>query len=85
MRRRRDYWRSFLDSLNSDGGHVFILVVLITMAVWMLKHDWSAVDGKSMLAAAMGALLMKFKVSGSNKDQTQDVTTVTAQTTTPAE
>lgn len=84
MRRQRDYWRSFLDSLDSNGGHIFILFVLIVVSVRMLKYDWSMVDAKSVLSATLGALLMKFRPSGSNREQALTTTTVAKVTEIPA-
>lgn len=60
------WWRSFLDSLDSDGGHIFVLLAL--MAVGMSMHTPSVVDG------AFGALLLALKNAGSNKEQFGSVT-----------
>lgn len=51
-------WRAWLDSLDSDGGHLIILLGLIIFAWWTASME--------IQAAALGALLMKVKDAGSN-------------------
>ncbi len=68
-------WRGFLDSLSTTGGHIFMLSVLIgygaILAILGEVYKWVGVGkiGENMIAAAMGALLMLYKTSGTNAEQ----------------
>ncbi len=68
-------WRGFLDSLATTGGHIFILLWLITFGtVIMLFSDARASMkgaelGAGMEGLALGALLMLYKSSGTNAEQ----------------
>ncbi len=53
------FWQDFLDSLNTDGGHIILLIVLIEI---FLGHN-----AEAYLDLAIGALLMKLKDAGSSK------------------
>lgn len=48
-------WKAFLDSLDTPGGHIFILVMLVGASVAALA---SAVSAAEPLAAATFAALM---------------------------
>ena len=50
-----------VDLLDSDGGHIILLMILITL---FLRHDATA-----YLDLAVGALLMKLKDAGSNRNR----------------
>lgn len=65
-------WHDFLDSLDSDGGHIFLLLIL--MGVGMIGLDFKVAKSEDVLTGAFGALLMSLKNSGSNKDRTNSRT-----------
>lgn len=65
-------WRNFLDSLDSDGGHIFVLIVLMTAGM-VLTH-FGHMDGSNIIAGAFGALLALTKSAGSNREQSGSVT-----------
>lgn len=73
-------WRHFLDSLDSDGGHIFVLLVLIA-AGGTLTH-LGHMDGSSIVAGAFGALLLALKNAGSNLEQLNPPTTKVSATIT---
>lgn len=54
------FWQDFLDSLNSDGGHILLLIGLFA---------WFNMDAgfEKFSGEVMGALLMYLKMAGSNK------------------
>jgi hypothetical protein len=60
-------WRCFLDSLSTDGGHVFCLMVLIGFGAWLFFHDATA--GGQIITLSFGALLALTKATGTNRDQ----------------
>lgn len=75
-------WRSFLDSLDSGGGHIFTLFVLICLGGAMFFFDNTA--GGQIITGAFGALLMMLKSVGSNRDQLgTTATTATVVTASP--
>lgn len=54
------FWQDLLDSLNSDGGHILLLVALF----WWFRGDTAM---EKYMGEVMGALLMYLKMAGSNK------------------
>lgn len=68
-------WRSFLDSLSTTGGHIFILVFLIlsgaAIAAYGEMHGWMEITkiGIGMEGISLGALMMMYKPSGTNAEQ----------------
>lgn len=68
-------WRSFLDSLSTTGGHIFVLVFLIMagagIAAYGEMHGWMEITkvGIGMGGPAFGALMMMYKPSGTNAEQ----------------
>ncbi len=70
------WWRTFLDSLDSNGGHFFILLFLIVGGFSILRFDWAGMKAGEIIGAAVGALLMKMSKSGSNREQNGTTTTV---------
>jgi len=68
-------WRTFLDSLATTGGHIFILAYLImygsVFAFFGEMYGWMAIAklGESMVSYALGALTMMYKPSGTNAEQ----------------
>lgn len=78
-------WRCFLDSLDTGGGHIFTLFVLICLGGAMFFWDNTA--GGQIITGAFGALLMMLRSVGTNREQlagTASATTVvTTQPPTP--
>jgi hypothetical protein len=37
-----DFWRGFLDSLDTGGGHIFVLVAVVLFGMWMFFRDNTA-------------------------------------------
>lgn len=62
------WWRTFLDSLDSDGGHILILMGLIVGAFAIIRFDWASMKAGEIITGAFGALLMMLKSAGSNRD-----------------
>lgn len=60
-------WRNFLDSLDTGGGHIFVLVMLIGFGAYMFFHDATA--GGQIITLAFGALLALTKATKSNQEQ----------------
>lgn len=61
------FWHDLLDSFDSDGGHIVVLVGLI-VAGFVAVHAGIA-DGRDILVGSFGALLGLLKSAGSNKDR----------------
>jgi hypothetical protein len=70
------WWRTFLDSLDSDGGQIFVMVMLVAGCFWMLFYEPANMKAGELLSLAAGALIMKFKSAGSNREQSGSTTTV---------
>lgn len=80
------YWRTFLDSLDSDGGHIMILMILIVGGFGLLRFDWANMKAGEIIAGAFGALLMMLKSAGSNREQSGSSTsTVSSVQVSPVE
>jgi len=60
-------WRSFLDSLDTDGGHIFVLVGLLALGLCVFLYDATA--GGTIVTGSFGALLMMLKSKGTNSEQ----------------
>lgn len=60
-------WRSFLDSLATTGGHIFVLLCLVAMGIVFFHYDNTA--GGQIIVGALGALYMMLKPSGTNAEQ----------------
>lgn len=71
-------WRCFLDSLDTGGGHMFVLFVLILVGYHLFQSDATA--GGQIITGSFGALLMMLRNTGSNRDQMGITTTVAATT-----
>lgn len=54
-------WHAFLDSIDSDGGHIVVLVLLMVLARLSNRDD--------VMTGAFGALLLALKNAGSNSDR----------------
>lgn len=60
-------WRCFLDSLDSGGGHIFVLCVVVAFGVWLFFHDNTA--GGQIINLSIGALLTILTIKKSNREQ----------------
>jgi hypothetical protein len=80
------WWRTFLDSLDSDGGTRFILVMVLVGGFFMLHFDFANMKAGEIITGAFGALLAVLKASGSNREQGGSTTTIAkVETVTPPE
>jgi hypothetical protein len=62
-----NYWRCFLDSLDTGGGHIFVLVFVVAFGVWLFFHDNTA--GGQIINLSIGALLTILTLKKSNREQ----------------
>jgi len=60
-------WRNFLDSLDTNGGHIFVLMMLIAFGIVVFHYDATA--GGQIVTGALGALYMMLKATGTNSEQ----------------
>jgi hypothetical protein len=58
-------WQDFLDSLNSDGGHIALLTVMVWLGMFGIKYELPKAE--DLFVGAFTALLILLKVAGSNK------------------
>ncbi len=82
MRRKHsllDFWRGWLDSLDTGGGHIFVLCAVVLFGMWMFFRDNTA--GGQMINLSVGALLAKLTAKKSNREQMSASATTTTQTT----
>lgn len=59
------FWQDFLDSLNSDGGHIVLLALLVAAGMAGIKFGLAKAD--DLFIGAFTALLILLKTAGSNK------------------
>lgn len=61
-------WRNFLDSLDTDGGHIFAMFGLLVIGlVFYAKVD--ATSGGTIVIGTFSALLVLLKTKGTNSEQ----------------
>ena len=60
-------WRCFLDSLDTDGGHIVILCCFVGGGVLLFRYDATA--GGQIITGAWAALLVLLNRKGSNREQ----------------
>lgn len=60
-------WRGFLDSLDTNGGHIFIVFCLIPVGAAMMYFDATA--GGQIMTGALTALYVMVKSKGTNSEQ----------------
>lgn len=65
---RMGWWRTFLDSLDSPGGHIIVLVFLLCAGIGLVVKG--VMEGSTVVGGSFGALLVVLKDAKSNKDQT---------------
>lgn len=76
MEIRMGRWRSFLDSLDTNGGHIIVLVTIMGGAG--LLFFWDATAGGQIMNLSFGALLKMLIDKGSNRDQMTTPASVTS-------
>jgi hypothetical protein len=59
-------WHDFLDSLDSDGGHIIVLLALIVIGAVAFRHGFPKAE--DVIMGAFGALLLMLKAAGSNRE-----------------
>lgn len=77
-----DLWRGWLDSLDSPGGHIVLLIGLVAYAWHMFQVDNTA--GGQVLNLALGALFGMLTTRKSNREQNAASTTTLETSTVPA-
>lgn len=76
-------WSKFLDTIDSSGGHLFLLFLLILLG--MGSYLLSIPKAEDIMMGAFGALLMALKGTTSNKEQqTMDTTVQVTKTVAPS-
>lgn len=63
-------WERLLDTLDTSGGHIFVLAMLLLVGVVMTQ--WDITKGEDVMMGAFGALLLALKTAHSNHDRQQD-------------
>jgi hypothetical protein len=59
------FWQDFLDSLNSDGGHLLLLSIMVWLG--MIGMKYALPKAEDLYIGAFTALLILLKTAGSNK------------------
>ena len=54
-------WGQFLDSIDSPGGHILVLLVLLVLGLWLGSME--------LQVASMGALFAMLRTTQSNHDR----------------
>lgn len=57
-------WERFLDTLDSSGGHIALLFVLLLVGVAMVQFGLA--KGEDVMMGAFGALMLSLKTAHSN-------------------
>lgn len=57
-------WERLLDTLDSSGGHIAVLILLLLVGVGMVK--FGVTKGEDVMMGAFGALLLALKTASSN-------------------
>jgi len=78
------WWRTFLDSLDSNGGHIVLLFALLLFGAVLLVRG--VMEGGMIVGGSFAAVLTILKDRGSNREQSGGSTTVAqVQSTVPTE
>jgi hypothetical protein len=77
-RRALGWWPLFLDSLDTNGGHILILVIIMVTGFLGLRFEWSAMKSGELVTGAFGALLLMLRTVTSNREQQGGSTTLTS-------
>lgn len=64
-------WRMFLDSLDTNGGHVVTLFILLMIGWRMFQFDATA--GGSIMTLSSGAILAMMKSDRTNKSESDRI------------
>jgi hypothetical protein len=59
------FWQDALDSLNTDGGHILLLAIMVWLGMLGLQVEMPKAD--ELFIGAFTALLILLKSAGSNK------------------
>lgn len=57
-------WERFVDSLDTPGGHILILLLLLTLGLWASNME--------LTVASMGALFAVLRTTQSNATRRRD-------------
>lgn len=68
------HWGNFLDTLDSSGGHIALLFMLLIVGIAMLQFHID--KGEDVMMGAFGALLLALKTASSNHARTNGKETV---------
>lgn len=60
-------WRSFLDSLDTGGGHIFIVFCLLPIGMILFFFDATA--GGQVMTGSLSALYVMLRSKGTNREQ----------------
>ncbi|HYE86362.1 MAG TPA: hypothetical protein VEA16_08400 [Vicinamibacterales bacterium] len=61
------FWHNFLDSLDTPGGHIAVLVFLVVLGVGLVQFDIA--KGEDVLVGAFAALLAMLRGTSSNHNR----------------
>ncbi len=75
------FWREFLDSLDTPGGHIVILLFLFYSGVFFY-HYYDATGGGQIMNLSFGALSGYLMAKKSNKEQQGTSSTSVTETVT---
>ena len=70
------WWTRLLDSLDSNGGHIFVLLALLVGAFIVMHLDAANMKAGEIVTGAFAALLAMLRSAGSNREQQGGSTTV---------
>lgn len=73
-------WRCFLDSLDTGGGHIFIVFCLVPIGALLFYFDATA--GGQIMTGALSALYVMLRNKGTNREQMTGPPAMTATVTT---
>ena len=57
-------WKEFLDSVDTPGGHILVLLILLGLGLWLGSME--------LQVASMGALFAMLRTTQSNHDRQQN-------------
>lgn len=60
-------WRCFLDSLDTGGGHIFLVFCLVPIGAGLFYFDPTA--GGQIMTGALSALYVMLRSKGTNREQ----------------
>lgn len=69
-------WRAFLDSLDTGGGHIFLVFCLVPIGAALFYFDATA--GGQIMTGALSALYVMLRSKGTNREQMEPSPQTTA-------